>query len=606
MKPVSGLYGTRTLGAPAPGLAWLRAMFGVWMLLATLLLSPSAQAAGPASSQLTLTAKAEAFDGWSAARVLMDPEGRLSPEQALSRLAEFEVAKVPANLGRRSGAAWIAVPLQREGDAPKQWVLALDYPSLDRVDLHLHRAGRLSHLATLGDSLPQRPDERRGRSPAWPLLLADETPQLLLVRVETVGSMVVPLMFYTPERHQEVEASEQALQGMLAGASLCLLVYSLTQWAMLRTPAFGFYAITLIGTGSFFAALSGMGAQHVWGSHEWLTRNAPPFFILVGVTGAFFFTLSALDVDQVSPRIGKFVRFCGVVSGTAATAFWFDLIGYQTAQAIGMALGPAPLMLVLRVAVQRVRQGDRGAAYLLAGWGCYSIGVLLLVGMLQGALPVNFWTTHGFQFASMVEMTTWLLVLGQRVHAIRQTALRAQADHERVQLMANTDPLTGLLNRRGLTAALESHLLDAKPNSLLALYVIDLDGFKGVNDRHGHEAGDALLVGIAQRLKSQVRSKDLICRLGGDEFIVVAIGLPDERVARMIGQKLMSCTTEPFPAGDAMCKVGMTIGYALAPLDETNSASLIKRADEAMYTGKRSGRNALTHAAEPSAAAVDV
>jgi diguanylate cyclase (GGDEF)-like protein len=106
-------------------------------------------------------------------------------------------------------------------------------------------------------------------------------------------------------------------------------------------------------------------------------------------------------------------------------------------------------------------------------------------------------------------------------------------------------------------------------------------------------------------LKSQVRSKDLVCRLGGDEFIVVAIGLPDERVARMIGQKLMSCTVEPFPAGDALCKVGMTIGYALAPLDETSSASLIKRADEAMYAGKRSGRNALTHATAQPVAAVD-
>jgi diguanylate cyclase len=601
MKPDSVMDCTR--GHSQPSSAWLRAMFGMFLLLAALLLGTQAQAGNTVSAQLTLTAKADAFDAWSSARVLPDPEGRLSAEQAMSRLAEFEVAKVPANLGRRSGAAWIAVPIQREGDAPRQWVLAMDYPSLDRIDLYWHRAGQLSHLTTLGDSLPQRPDERRGRSPSWPVHLSDEAPQLLLMRVETVGSMVVPIMFYTPDRHQEVEASEQALQGMLAGAALCLLVYSLTQWAMLRTPAFGFYALTLIGTGCFFAALSGMGAQHVWGSHEWLTRNAPPFFILVGVTGAFFFTLSALDVDQVSPRIGKFVRFCGVVSGTAATAFWFDLIGYQTAQAIGMALGPAPLMLVLRVAVQRVREGDRGAAYLLAGWGCYSIGVLLLVGMLQGALPVNFWTTHGFQFASMVEMTTWLLVLGQRVHAIRQLALKAQAEHDRVQLMANTDPLTGLLNRRGLTASLETHLLAAKPDSLVALYVIDLDGFKGVNDRHGHEAGDALLVGMAQRLKSQVRSKDLVCRLGGDEFIVVAIGLPDERVARMIGQKLMSCTHTPLQAGDALCTVGMTIGYALSPQDDTDAASLIKRADEAMYVGKRAGRNALTHAAGPSATA---
>ncbi len=582
---------------------WFSVLFWLMAALLCLPFQGAARAAENQATVLTLGAQSTEFDGWTTARVLMDPEGRLSAEQAMARLAEFAPPPVAANLGRNSGAAWIVLSLQRASSAPTQWVLAMDYPSLDRIELYWAANGPLTQLATRGDSLARAPGQARARSYSWPLALPDEAPRLLLVRVETIGSMVVPLMLYTPERHQAVEANEQALQGMLAGAALCLLFYSLTQWAMLRSTAFGYYALTLLGTGCFFAALSGMGAHHLWGDYDWLTRNAPPLFILVGITGAFFFTLSALEIDQISPRIGKAVRLCGAISASAAVAFWFDLLSYQTAQAIGMGLGPAPMLLVIRVAVQRISVGDRAAAYLLAGWTCYSVGVLLLVGMLQGALPVNFWTTHGFQFASMVEMTTWLLVLGQRVHAIRQNALKAQADHSRVQQMAYTDPLTGLVNRRGLTEALNSHLERATPQKLLALYLIDLDGFKGVNDRLGHDAGDELLVGVAQRLRAQTRSNDIVCRLGGDEFVVVATGLPNERTALMVGQKLMSCTAEPLMASGSPCKVGMTIGYALAPADDTTAAGLIKRADAAMYAGKRSGRNVLTHARVDESAA---
>jgi diguanylate cyclase len=179
------------------------------------------------------------------------------------------------------------------------------------------------------------------------------------------------------------------------------------------------------------------------------------------------------------------------------------------------------------------------------------------------------------------------------VHTMRLTALKTQAEHERVQQMAYTDPLTGLLNRRGLAEALPARLASATPQNMLALFLIDLDGFKGVNDRLGHEAGDDLLNGVAQRLRGQMRSNDLVCRLGGDEFVVVATGLPTERVAQQIGQKLMSCVTEPFLAGGEPCQIGMTIGYAVCPLDDTTFQGLLKRADAALYEGKRGGRNAL-------------
>jgi diguanylate cyclase (GGDEF)-like protein len=573
----------------APSRVWHRVL---WLVLALWAVAAPAQPL----SVLTLTAGPGQHDGWSVARVLPDPEAMLSVAQALRSGASFGPAPMPANLGRRAGAVWIALPLAIPQQGNDHWLLDVDYPSLDHVDAYLVDGQRIERHIELGDHIDMARRVMPTRSHVAPLTLQPGTKRLLLLRVQTTGSMVVPLTLYTPERYQAVEAREQALQGLIAGAGLILLLYSLAQWWVLRDAAFGLYALTLLGTTGFFAALAGTGPQHVWGDNQWLTRNGPPFWILVGVCGAFFFCLRALDVARISPRIAWAVRLCGTLAGVAALVYLAGGLGYQAAQVVGMALGPTPLLLVLPVAYKRMRAGDRAALYMLLGWGFYSIGVLVLVGMLGGWVPVGFWTLHGFQFASLMEMATWMLVLGERVQALRREAVQGQAKHERMQWLANTDALTGLTNRRGLHEQLPALLARSGPRSLLAVFLIDLDGFKAVNDRLGHEAGDALLAAMAQRLRAQVRAADLVCRLGGDEFVVAVPDLADEAQAEPIGRQLLQCAQQPFEAAGQLCRVGLTAGYALAPTDSSTVAGVLKQADAAMYEGKQAGRNCLRRA----------
>jgi diguanylate cyclase (GGDEF)-like protein len=125
---------------------------------------------------------------------------------------------------------------------------------------------------------------------------------------------------------------------------------------------------------------------------------------------------------------------------------------------------------------------------------------------------------------------------------------------------------------------------------LVALYLLDLDGFKPVNDRHGHHAGDSVLIEVAARLGAQVRPGDLVARIGGDEFVVVVEGLPDEDAARRIGEKLLQTMREPIAVQGVSCTVGATIGYALAPIDGCEIEHLLEQADQAMYAGKQAGK----------------
>ena len=161
-------------------------------------------------------------------------------------------------------------------------------------------------------------------------------------------------------------------------------------------------------------------------------------------------------------------------------------------------------------------------------------------------------------------------------------------------------------NRRGLNDRLAEALPTAGPAQLLGLYLLDLDGFKPVNDRYGHDVGDALLVAVGQRLMSQLSSTDLVARLGGDEFVVLVGGLGDETTARAIGDKMLRAFDAPFEAAGQTCKVGLTIGFALAPLDGHSAEDLLKRADTAMYAGKQAGRNRVERGGRRSAQSTTV
>ena len=193
----------------------------------------------------------------------------------------------------------------------------------------------------------------------------------------------------------------------------------------------------------------------------------------------------------------------------AAASPWVD---YRDAQVIATVLGPVLMALAVPAAWQAARRREPAAAYMLVGWTTYAVGALVMAGLLRGALPLNLVTQHIFQAGWLLEGLAWLRVLGLHTAALRRGAERSAVEKRTLEALAATDALTGLPNRRGLQAALAQALPQARAGSALALYLIDLDGFKPVNDRLGHEAGDEVLVGVARRLQALLRGSDVVAR----------------------------------------------------------------------------------------------
>jgi diguanylate cyclase (GGDEF)-like protein/PAS domain S-box-containing protein len=163
---------------------------------------------------------------------------------------------------------------------------------------------------------------------------------------------------------------------------------------------------------------------------------------------------------------------------------------------------------------------------------------------------------------------------------------------ERIASLAYSDPLTGLANRTSLMPALEQAVQRARRrSSKLAVVFLDLDGFKQINDAYGHDAGDALLIELAGRLRDNLRASDLIARLGGDEFLVVLEEVQDPEPVEVVANKLLLETVRPYTLPGAQASVTASIGISIFPDDAADAIALVKHADIAMYAAKQAGKN---------------
>jgi diguanylate cyclase (GGDEF)-like protein/PAS domain S-box-containing protein len=158
--------------------------------------------------------------------------------------------------------------------------------------------------------------------------------------------------------------------------------------------------------------------------------------------------------------------------------------------------------------------------------------------------------------------------------------------------LAHSDKLTGLPNRALLYDRLEQAMVQAKrKRSRFALLYADLDGFKAVNDRHGHQTGDELLQAAARRLVSCVRESDTVARMGGDEFVILLSDLKHWEESSIVARKLLEAIGAPFSVGEIVCRIGISIGISIYPDNAEDVQKLISCADFALYEVKQSGKN---------------
>lgn len=192
----------------------------------------------------------------------------------------------------------------------------------------------------------------------------------------------------------------------------------------------------------------------------------------------------------------------------------------------------------------------------------------------------------GTEFPAEYSLSTWQEGSTTIIGAIVRDITERRLNEERLFRLASLDPLTDLPNRAAWRECLDETITSKKPCTVLLL---DLDGFKNVNDTLGHSAGDAVLKQVAGRLKRVCDVATMVARLGGDEFVALLPG-NDELQAKALASRLVAAISEPYEFAGQTCNVGVSIGVALCPQHSTRPEELLAAADLALYRAKGIGR----------------
>jgi diguanylate cyclase (GGDEF)-like protein len=254
----------------------------------------------------------------------------------------------------------------------------------------------------------------------------------------------------------------------------------------------------------------------------------------------------------------------------------------SVAQALLNPLLMIGALLLLVAGVIAALRGSRQAWFFLAGWTPLLLLTALTSAQVNGALPRVDWLNDLSLAGGAFEAVVLSLGLADRALQLRQ-------DRDVVQVLADHDSLTRLLNRRAWTERASAMLAGSQAPSLAVLF-LDLDHFKQLNDRHGHNTGDRALVAVATTLSAELRPGDLFGRHGGEEFVAMLDGIDAQEAMQVATRLCRRVHRLEIPVRDEEQLLSVSIGVAMRQHGDSLEA-LIERADQAMYRAKLRGRN---------------
>ena len=460
------------------------------------------------------------------------------------------------------------------------WVLEVIEPGLQRVTLHTGE-GKSAAESWIGSLTRAWPGHGRlsfmvehGMPSTTPLRL----------RLDTTGVIPSATRFVVrsvPD-HLRADARWLALASACLAIMASMAVVALFFGARLRDAAFFHYAV-YVAAYAFILALQG---GYVFEPLGWYVIAEAPrawgrIATVASVVAAVLFLVRFANLEQCAPRMRRLLLgYAATVAlvGTVGSLPWTGATGRALINPLLIAGAP----LLLAASMLAAARGSRYAVFFLCGWTPLLAVTVLGSAQLYGVAPGWTWAADAALVAGAFEALVLSLGLADRALALRRA-------HEQARHLADIDPLTGLYNRRAWSQRLPETERDVRARGVpLTLLFLDLDGFKQLNDQHGHDAGDNTLRALAVVLRAELRDEDLIGRYGGEEFVVALPGA-DEAHALQVAERIRRRLKErSLLAVGVECTV--SIGVAALQAHEDTS-QLLRRADEAMYAAKGAGRN---------------
>jgi len=374
-------------------------------------------------------------------RVFEDPFGDAQIDEVAS--PAFESHFLPHrtavfNAGYSRSAHWVRVDLHyrpQTVQGARRWLLEVAYPPLDSLQLYLPDGKGGYRLARdTGDTRPWASREIGQGNYLFEVQLPTDRPQRLYLRVQSEGSIQVPLSLWSHHAYLEAQPGRLYVLGMIYGVLLAMLVYNLFIYISIRDPSYLYYILYIAAFGLYQVSVNGAGVQFLWPDRPWWANAATP--LLIGATGLFgcLFTRSFLRTAEHSRWVDWLLRLIIVFSVLVmALAMAAD---YGVALRLATALALLFTLAVFAAGILAWLRGMRVARYFIIAWSALLVGGQINTLMVLGHLPHNFLTMYASQLGAALEVVLLSMALADRINALKDERAKilenARADLEQL------------------------------------------------------------------------------------------------------------------------------------------------------------------------------
>ncbi len=533
---------------------------------------------------LALEVKKELYNLGSELEYLIDNSGQLTFEQILKKhnIQQFVSAK-QKKMGSLSPntVLWMKLRLNFSEHSPGQRYYLSSVGS-DYREINIYRPdvdGNYSEYIT-GNQFPADQREVSGGSFSFKLdkVMGNSTIYIRVVSGSTLS--LSHWLLLEEQRFNRANSNYQTFNFLSLGALLGVMLFSAGIGATLKNRNYFFYSGYILSGLLLLMTLDGHGFYWLWPNSPAFNIVAPSIFTLCVAYFRLLTIYGFLEIQTLSSSLGRITRYWLVFFGLLLIGAFFGLFTILPT-IVSAALWGLSLIYGIFLMVYAIR-----AKAPLAKSICLVLLIPLLGSVLQALSVVG------------------IFELGAKVTPLAKTAFLAHAFlfsiiiarkiivEERGAQDAQHDDLTGLENFNLTEANFNRSVAMANRYrwNILVLF-IDLDKFKPVNDTYGHEVGDLLLQEVSKRILACMRKVDFVCRIGGDEFLVIETQFRNQKRKKHRAEKIVEALSKPFNIQGHSIDIGASVGIAEYPKDGQQLEELMNAADNAMYRVKHEGRN---------------
>ncbi len=501
-------------------------------------------------------------------------------------------------LGKKSNTTWARIVITNKTEEPLKIFIHDPFAySAKRVEFYETEDSQLIRNDIFDLNTKNGTSKMYGANAIFDIELNAGQTKTVYIKSQTFAYQYFSLSLYSEVNSKKRLVNDRTDIALLIGVLLSLAIYNMLLFFSSGYKENLYYSLFLWAASIWISLLYGLTASlfHIYGDSAYQIHS-------VAMTLGIFLVLFFMNIFETKENYKTEHKFLASIALLYAADMLLGFFNIFKAMELFSLITIYTLIVFLWVSISITKKGNRVARLFLIGHSFFAVFSAIGIAFFLGKIELNYVTSHATGIGYSIEafMLAYIIsykikLLENRKEELLETLEEKVSERTKeLSILASTDPMTKLYNRRYFTELSESILdLARREKADSSIIILDIDMFKNINDTYGHKVGDIVIKRLADTLRELTRKSDIISRWGGEEFVIL---LPntDTAGAHAISEKIRSEVEHTLIQLDKNRTLRLTVSIGLSQIDilkDDNIEVAIHRADEALYEAKESGRN---------------